>query len=74
MESNVTVEKIMNSNIDENVPLDIIGHEYDEDREFYVIHLEQNLEPNTDYVVFVPFLAILNDDLSGFYRRSVYKH
>ena len=49
--------------------LDILGHEYDIDREFYKIHLAQKLLPNTDYVVSIPFLSILNDDLSGFYRR-----
>ena len=74
MESEVTVEKIVKSNPDKNVPLNVIGHEYDKDREFYVIHLDQELEPNTDYVAFIPFLAILNDDLSGFYRRSVHTH
>ena len=43
------------------------------DREFYVIHLGQDLKPNTDYRVTIPFIAILNDDLSGFYRRWVFK-
>ena len=67
MESGVTVEKILNAN--QSVQLNVVGHEYDKDREFYVIHLDQDLEPNTDYIAYIPFLAILNDDLSGFYRR-----
>ena len=47
----------------------ILGHEYDIDREFYTIHLAQKLLSESDYVVSIPFLSILNDDLSGFYRR-----
>ena len=57
----------------ENETLNIIGHEYDKDREFYIIHLVEKLTAATDYVVFIPFLSILNDDLSGFYRRYVVK-
>ncbi len=51
----------------------IKGHEYDLDREFYVIHLDQDLEPNTDYVLSIDFMAVLNDDLSGFYRSKYTK-
>ena len=47
----------------------MIGHEYDKDRELYVIHLGQNLKANTEYQAYIPFLSILNDDLDGFYRR-----
>ena len=69
MEEDVTVA-ISGS---ENETLNIIGHEYDKDREFYIIHLVEKLTPATDYVAFIPFLSILNDDLSGFYRRYVVK-
>ena len=49
------------------------GHEYDLEREFYVIHLETEML-DTDfvyqYVVTIKFTAILNDVLAGFYRSS----
>ncbi len=49
------------------------GHEYDLEREFYVIHLENDLVDNvfiTQYIVNMTFTAILNDKLAGFYRSS----
>ena len=63
LEENVTVIDAMNKTVI------ILGHEYDIDREFYKIHLAQKLLPESDYTVAIPFLSILNDDLSGFYRR-----
>ena len=33
----------------------------------------QALEPNTDYIVTIEFVAILNDDLTGFYRNKYTK-
>ena len=47
-----------------------IGHEYDLDRQFYVIHLDKPLKNGTIYEVSINFTSILNDDLSGFYRSS----
>ena len=46
------------------------GHEYDLDRQFYVIHLDKSLKNGTIYEVSINFTSILNDDLSGFYRSS----
>ena len=43
----------------------VIGHEYDLDREFYVIHLSEELVDNTDYTLDIDFTSILNDQLSG---------
>ena len=63
IEENVTINDAMNDTVA------ILGHEYDIDREFYKIHLAQKLLSGSDYVVSIPFLSILNDDLSGFYRR-----
>ena len=63
IEENVTINDAMNDTVA------ILGHEYDIDREFYTIHLAQKLLSESDYVVSIPFLSILNDDLSGFYRR-----
>ena len=33
----------------------------------------QALEPNTDYVLSIEFVAILNDDSTGFYRTKYTK-
>ena len=64
-ESSVTVKDVSNN---QNIP--IMGHEYDLDREFYVIHLKDDLRPDSLYDVTIGFLAILNDDNDGFYRSS----
>ena len=55
-----------------NYFLDIVAHEYDIDRETYVMHVKEDspFQPNTNYIVTIPFIAILNDDLDGFYRSS----
>ena len=45
--------------------VDIVGHEYDLDREFYVIHLKEPLKDGDNYTLNIPFTSILNDDLSG---------
>ena len=47
-----------------------IGHEYDLDRQFYIIHLDKPLKDETIYEISINFTSILNDDLSGFYRSS----
>ena len=47
-------------------------HEYDLDREFYVLHLETNLTEDTTYTIKIDFTAVLNDDLDGFYRSSYF--
>ena len=45
--------------------VDIVGHEYDLDREFYVIHLKEPLKDGDNYTLEILFTSILNDDLSG---------
>ena len=37
------------------------------------LSLLQNPEPNTDYVISMDFVAILNDDLNGFFRTKYTK-
>lgn len=54
-------------------PKNVIGHEYDLEREFYVIHINEVLYgnvTNTFVVLNLNFDAYLNDDLRGFYRSS----
>ena len=60
-EDSVAVQSIdQQTNIQE-----VVGHEYDIDREFYVIHLTDKLMEGTDYALSIEFTSILNDDLSG---------
>ena len=60
-EDSVTVKTI------ELIPanIQVVGHEYDIDREFYVIHLEEALKDGYNYTLYIEFTSILNDDLSG---------
>ncbi len=48
----------------------IVGHEYDEDRQFYIAHLAEPMEKDVEYTISMGFIAILNDDLTGFYRST----
>ena len=50
----------------------VLGHGYDEAREFYIIYLNEELNPAYNYKVSIDFLAKLNGDLSGFYRSSYF--
>ncbi|XP_071548249.1 aminopeptidase N-like isoform X2 [Panulirus ornatus] len=50
--------------------LRIKKHEYDNERQFYVAHLEQELQPGHKYLLSMEFLGYLNDQLHGFYRSS----
>ncbi|XP_071548247.1 aminopeptidase N-like isoform X2 [Panulirus ornatus] len=50
--------------------LKIRQHEYDNERQFYVAHLEQELQPGHKYLLSMEFLGYLNDHLRGFYRSS----
>lgn len=50
----------------------IVKHAYDLDREFYIAHLGQTLQPGRTYKISISYVANLNDNLKGFYR-SVYK-
>ena len=48
----------------------VSGVEYDEAREFLILHTEP-LAPDTPYLVRIEYTAYLKDNLRGFYR-SVY--
>jgi hypothetical protein len=80
--SNVTVhaadmvihnDTVAVSEVNTGSKLIIKRHEYDGQREFYVIHLDAALRPETVYNVDIWFTAKLDDGLKGFYR-SVYKN
>jgi len=48
----------------------IMKHGYDVPREFYNISLDASLERGKIYRIYIPFTAILDDSLGGFYRSS----
>eukprot|EP00095_Tigriopus_kingsejongensis_P003865 maker-scaffold1168_size57759-snap-gene-0.7 protein:Tk03865 transcript:maker-scaffold1168_size57759-snap-gene-0.7-mRNA-1 annotation:"aminopeptidase n" len=76
--SNVTVH-INNLNITQDLvslkdhqgqDIQITGHKYDKEREFYIIELGHDLVPGTNYTMSVHFVAELADGLNGFYRST----
>jgi aminopeptidase N len=52
--------------------LRVKGHEYGFERDFYVIHLGQDMQVGETYTLEMSFTSYLNDYLVGFYR-SEYK-
>jgi len=50
--------------------LKIAGHGYDEERQFYIIHLAEQLQVGTTITVGIGYTGNLNPDLVGFYRSS----
>ena len=54
------------------ITFNVIGHEYDIDREFYVMYLDRTMLTNEVVNVTIHFTALLNDDLDGFYRSTYF--
>jgi len=48
--------------------VDIVGHGYDEERQFYIIQLAEAVSGKMKVSIF--FTGVLNDELAGFYRSS----
>lgn len=51
----------------------VVGHEYDLEREFYVVHVNRVFIENAfvaEYSLNLTFTSILNDKLAGFYRSQ----
>jgi hypothetical protein len=48
----------------------IRAHEYDMDRNFYIVILQEILVPGSKYRIYIQYLALLSDELVGFYRSS----
>ena len=60
----------------ENIKLgkiEVVGHGFDIDREFYIIKLSKPIVKGNIYRVSIDFVSGLNDELRGFYR-STYKN
>ncbi|XP_045589686.1 aminopeptidase N isoform X2 [Procambarus clarkii] len=54
----------------EGLGLNIKKHEYDHERQFYVAHLEEELQQGHKYILSMEFIGYLNDQLHGFYRSN----
>ena len=52
--------------------LNIANIEYDENREFFIIHLNESFTVGKSYITKIHYTAYLKDNLKGFYR-SAYK-
>ena len=50
----------------------ILNYDYDLDREFFIVNLDDDLLAGKTYVIKIHYTAYLKDNLKGFYR-SVYK-
>ena len=48
----------------------VVEHEFDDDREFYIIKIDQTIEKGKVYRISMDFVSALNDNLKGFYRSS----
>lgn len=55
---------------DTNQTIGVVEHKYDEDRDFYIVMLDQDLEEGKQYRIYIPFTGELNDKLRGFYRSK----
>ena len=67
------VEEKAKQTLDACLPLTVSGHEYDLEREFYIVHLEEAMVFNPfmfKYTVEIGFVSAINDLLDGFYRSS----
>ena len=55
--------------LDDNSNIEIIGHSYDELRQFYIINFATELS-QTSVRLGIKWTGNLNDELAGFYRSS----
>ncbi|XP_069957632.1 aminopeptidase N-like [Cherax quadricarinatus] len=67
---NETIRLIDKDNQEGAADLVIKKHEYDNEREFYVAHLEEALQQGHKYILSMEFTGFLNDNLRGFYRST----
>ena len=50
--------------------INVTKHQFDRDREFYIIHLSKPIVMGNLYRISMDFTSSLNDELHGFYRSS----
>ena len=52
--------------------MEVAGHTFDKDREFYITNLKKGIVKGNRYRISMDYTASLSDNLKGFYR-SQYK-
>jgi len=67
---NVTTDEVKVTSTETGLPLEIEGHEFDLENNFYVIHLKEALKKDGKYLVDIPYKAPLTTLLAGYYRSS----
>lgn len=50
--------------------VEVRRHSYDEEKQFFILHLSGSLESGSQYRVFIRYTGLINDRLQGFYRSS----
>lgn len=63
-------ENTVNLKQDEQGQVKVKGHGYDQEREFYTVHLDRELVPGQEVTLSMDFQSLLSNDLSGFYRSD----
>jgi hypothetical protein len=68
----VIVEELspVDSNLVKLGDIAVTEHQFDIEREFYVVHLSKPIVKGNLYRISMDFTSSLNDDLHGFYRSS----
>lgn len=51
-------------------PIEVTGHQYQPENEFYIISLGKLLEQGRVYTVTIPYIGQLSTDMVGYYRSS----
>lgn len=67
---NVTTDDVRVTHVGSGRVLEVDGHEFDLDNNFYTIHLKEQLKKDEKYLVDVPYKAPLSSLLAGYYRSS----
>ncbi|XP_063609325.1 aminopeptidase N-like [Penaeus indicus] len=62
--------KISNHDDPGALALGIKMQQYDRERQFYIVHLEEELQKGKKYVLAMDFIGYLNDQLRGFYKTT----
>lgn len=67
---NVTTDDVRVTHVASGRVLEIEGHEFDLENNFYTVHLKEQLKKDEKYLVDVPYKAPLTTLLAGYYRSS----
>lgn len=70
--NNVTVESgsVRLRDLQSRKDQEIWSKSQDEEKQFYILHLKENLKKDAKYEIYMEYVGSLNDQLTGFYRSS----